>query len=299
MEHIDLSETPQNLPPDATTAPTSAATVAAPAMVQAPAKPRKTIGEKIFDWGTYGGLNGVGTFLLTIPLADWGNRKIFDSWSKGLNEKFKIGPNTATNIVKSTTLAIGGTVMLLPVYLAERNKKPISEWLNQKFGNHEEKKAQVENPAPQTPGSLIKGRLLAWCAVFLGFKSMEWMGKGEALQKFEQDFGKKTCAVLGKLTHVNNVETTAFRWGKLAALDIFATAAATSILYVTSHVFAKQQARAQKKPSPYPVNISGQLAAARGDAITLTESVPQTAIQGEKTHPGVVVAPTAVAQHSV
>jgi hypothetical protein len=287
----------------------------------AAAAPVKTRGEKLFDWLTYGGLNGVGTFIITIPFADWGNRKVFDSWSKGLVETFKLSKGTARTAVSATTLGIGGTVMLLPVYIAEHYKKPISEWLNRRFGNEQEQKMKVENLAPQTVGSLIKGRLVAWCAVFSGFKGAELiskaMGKGDALQQFEQRFGEKVCKVLDTPMHDKAImetaraegkslenawklaETKTYRYGKLGALDIFATTAATSILYVTSRIFAKRREAARAERETMKPLVKASVAADLVKEDTSVSSgltdMPVTMITGDKQNSGAIH--HAAAQH--
>ncbi|NBX04215.1 MAG: hypothetical protein EBR02_09215 [Alphaproteobacteria bacterium] len=66
------------------------------------------------------------------------------------------------------------------------------------------------------------------------------LGK-EKFAKFEEDFAKKVvCKPLKLPTHLpNGVETKAFRYGRLTAMDIFATAASASILYIASRFFAE------------------------------------------------------------
>ena len=57
------------------------------------------------------------------------------------------------------------------------------------------------------------------------------------------------CKPLGKPTHFPGMaktvenETRLFRYGRIAAIDVFATAAASTILYIGSHFFAKNNPR--------------------------------------------------------
>ncbi len=305
------------------------------APVAAPAKPARTHGDKLFDRWIYAGLNGVGTFILTIPLAYWGDHgggKAFFKKCASYLEKWGADPKNAETAVRATTLGIGGTVMILPVYVAEHFRKPIVTWFNQHFGSDKDKKTVVENPAPQTFGSILKGRLVAWCAVFSGFKLMgalsKWLRNPAALGNFETIVGEEVCKRLGdKPTHnvaamekaiaeetkkngaaltkeaMNEIkvahETKMFSYGKLGALDVFATAAATSILYVTSRIFAKQRAQkaqlASEKPSVTREAVV-PMADATGDAPpTLNASQPESTISGER-HAAGMVAPREMQQ---
>lgn len=273
------------------------------AQQSAPEKPHRTRGDRLFDRIVYAGLNGVGTFLLTIPLAYWGDhgggKEFFEKMGQKAATVLKRSPETAKTIVRATTLGLGGTVMVIPVFFAEHFRTPMVNWLNRNFGNEQDKATPVENPAPQTFASLIKGRLVAWCAVFSGFKIVEyvtkWADHPKALENFEERFAKAACKIVKADTHVAGVETKAFRYGKLAALDVFATAAATTILYVSSRFFARSRSPEKQKElatqaasrSDILRDEAGQESAALSGKI---EAAPQPVIAGEKIHPGMVAA---------
>jgi len=291
-----------------------------------PAKaPARTHGDKLFDRWIYAGLNGVGTFILTIPLAYWGDhgkgQKAFKNAAEKL-ETWGMNPKNAETVVRTSTLGIGGTVMVLPVWVAEHFRKPIVGWFNQNFGSDKDKTAEVENTAPQTVASLLKGRVVAWLAVFSGFKLFGYGAKAaghpEALQNFETKFGEGAMKLLGKPTHDfaaleketasivaagENVaeklakatakhETKAFRFAKIGALDVFATTAATSILYVTSRIFAKRRAEHRSdmgQPLAFAPNQGVAADALPAEAsVPMNPSAPALTVSGEKIHPGVI-----------
>lgn len=266
--------------------------------VSPPAPPPKTRGETLFDLGVYGGINGVGTFIATIPLAYWsiygGGAKHFDRASQYL-EGTGMSAKSIKNALTTTALGLGGTVMLLPVRLAEGYRQPIVNALNKHFGEKHDQTATPLADPTQTWSSLILGRLTAWGAVFGGFKLMEYgskaIGKPQALEHFEESFGQKLCNFLGKATHdAAGVETKAYRYGKLAALDVFATTAASLLLYSGSRFFAERrdyrhavkEARANGTPVPPPPRDEAYMPATMPPAA----NAPQMTVMGEKSLSG-------------
>lgn len=267
------------------------------------AKRRVSKGEKLFDAIVYGGMNYVGTFLITIPIAyslQFGAaRKLFNGAKNGLMNKLGWGENAASKLLETTALMQGGNVMLIPIQYCEDNKKEIIGKLNEMVGD-KAGPASIEAAPKQDAWSLLKSRALAWGVVFTSFttifaiipKKMEsfihWSGetaakifkKGEthrevptnladrklpnptslkvleaeksALQVIEKegvDLLKGINLTVEKLDTkemkaVKNAiakhETRAFAYGKLAAIDAFATAAAVSLLYMGTRIFGKK-----------------------------------------------------------
>ena len=288
-----------------------------PTQAEQPKKPMRTHGDKLFDRWIYAGLNGVGTFILTIPLAYWGDhgkgKQAFGNGAKWMNKNLNMDVKVAERAIGTTTLGLGGTVMVLPVWLAEHYRKPIVEWFNKHFGNEKDRHAVVENPAPQTFGTLLKGRVVAWLAVFSGFTGFaaasKALGHEHALDNFKTWFGKNTCKLIGKETHdpavlaelkvagktaeeaLKGAETKAYHYAKLGALDIFATTAATSILYVTSRVFAKRKAKHDQiaaTTAKMPIPASADIVEAGVKGSTQATSLPSKTIAGEKIPAGVI-----------
>lgn len=238
---------------------------------EAQEKARKTgasIGEKLFDLGTYAGVAGVGTFALTIPVAYWAKygkgAPYFKSASDYLVKK-GFSKRIADEMTMTSALMQGGNLTIIPVKLIENYKPQIVDSLNHRFGD-ESGAASVDKEPAQTWGSLLKSRVVAWLSVFTGFRLAGMAIGDKNMDKFENRFAKGVCDVLGKPTHIEvphatpghpatKVESTHYRYGKIAALDVFATIAATSILYVGSRFFAKRnkQWELEHTPKPEPV----------------------------------------------
>jgi len=200
-----------------------------------------SLGEKIFDWMTYGGIAGVGTFLITIPITYWAKygkgAAHFHKTAQNL-EKMGMSATSADQAVMTTALMQGGNLALFPVKWAEDNKVAIVKTINDTLGEKTDI-AALEAEDRQTWGSIIKARMVAWLAVFTSFKASAAVIGGDKFAAFEESFARSVvCKPFGKATHVNGAETKAFRYGKIAALDLFATAAASALLYAGSRFFA-------------------------------------------------------------
>ncbi len=220
----------------------------------------KSKGEKLFDRVVYGGLAGVGTFIITIPVAfllqykkpayytdfvHWIERQLGHVFSTSVSRE------TAEEVVRTTALMQGGNLMLIPVGLAERHKVSIVSGLNTMLGDPTPKEA-IEQAPKQTWVSLIESRAVAWLGVFGAFAFTQKFF-GNTLRTFETEAGNLLCEVTGKPTTrmqevvIDGVKTMApaesktFIFGKLGAVDIFATAAAATLLYVGGHFFARKQ----------------------------------------------------------
>lgn len=216
-----------------------------------PAAPKRdrSIGEKAFDWFTYGGVAGVGTFIATIPLAFWmryqGGAKHYDAARNWLKDRKIEG--TVNDALLGTFITMwGGNAMMLPVAGLEKAKVPIVKAVN-RLMNDPTDPTTIEEVPKQTIGSLIWGRIAAFSVVFVSFFSMESVFKN-TFKTFNEEFGELTCKVLKKPTHVPHatelgkmVESTPYRVGKIAALDVFATVAAATLLYISSHFLAKKE----------------------------------------------------------
>lgn len=222
-------------------------------------KPSK--GEKRFDLAVYSLFAGVGVFVATLPITYWvrhgKGKEFFKSASKWLT-KFGVSEESAGDVMLNTSLSMAGNIAIVPIKIAENNKAPIVDKLNKLSGET----VDPDAPKPksdQTWISLIKGRLLAWATVLVSIKVAIAAFGRDGFERFEEKFSKnaicKPISMLkGKpveeLTHtgkmvVNDVgelvkeETKLFRYGKIASLDVFATTAATIILYLGSRFFAK------------------------------------------------------------
>ena len=140
-------------------------------------------------------------------------------------------------------------MMLLPIAFAEAHHTQIVDGLNKMTLDPTPVEEIQAKPKP-TLGSIIRGRLVAWAAVLSGFVAMgEFFPK--TLDVFKNEFAEWFCKHTHQPMKVAGEETKAFRYGKLAALDVFATAFAATLLYIGSHFFARRK-DAQQDPRPLP-----------------------------------------------
>lgn len=220
------------------------------------AKHTKSKAELIFDWVTYGGIGGLGTFGATIPIAYWakygGGAKTFESAVQGL-KKMGMSTHTAEQFMITNATMQGGNAMVLPIKWAEDNKVEIVKKIADMIGEKIDVNA-LECENKQTWGSIIKARIAAWTAVFTGFQIAGRTLGAEKFTAFEDKFAAKVCQTFGKETHHLGVPSKTFNYGKIVALDLFATAAATTLLYVASRMFAPARENGdEEKMKPPPL----------------------------------------------
>ncbi len=170
----------------------------------------------------------------------------------------------------TTVTFFGGLVPLPFIRSMERNKAQIVRRLNEKYGTAEDViigEENVKDEAPQSWGSIIKGRVGAWLVVFATFAGIGAKLIPNTFGGLEKDFENIAGNVGNKIhkwpegankyfTANKDSESLALpenaspkqenqmytykRMGGLAAVDVFATAMSASLLYVISKFFAKK-----------------------------------------------------------
>jgi hypothetical protein len=272
--------------------------------------PTKSKGEKFFDRVVYGGIAGVGTFAATLYMAnkfkngEWAGQRYKRAVSGVTNLLKKVLPqkwaeSIGTEAIQTTSLMMGGNVMLLPVWYAEKHKTKIVEGLNVAMGDPTPPE-KIEQAPKQTTLSLIQGRALAWCTVFGALvaaqsafpKTFRTYCKevGEITHKAVQGM-KRQAALTGKAMK----ETTSYRIGTIAALDIFATAAAVVLLYIGGHFFARKQeqkkeVRAARRHAAIGETRQAEATFATPAEVSLAKSEPASQIGGDRQHQGLMAA---------
>jgi len=206
-------------------------------------------GERLFNWLTYGGVAGIGTFIFTVPIAYWakygGGAEGF-KWAGKVLRKTGISESTAEHALMTTATMQGGNATIPFVKVMENYKPALVEKFNSLLGEKDEAE-EIKKEPKQTWGSLIKARIfMAWLPVFLSFKGAAMLLGENKFTAFNEAFAKHVvCKPMGKLTHINMngamQETKIFRYGKIAALDVFATTAAAVLLFIGSRIFAERK----------------------------------------------------------
>jgi hypothetical protein len=266
------------------------------------APPVKSKGEKLFDKITYVGIAGIGTLIVTVPIAyELEHHSIIKPYfdkavarTEALLSKLPLrNPyKTATEAVRTTTLMQGGNLMLIPVGLMEYFKVPIVRGFNA-AANDTTPESQIEKAPKQTLSSLIKSRLLAWGVVFASFTGVGKAFPG-TLKTFENEVGGHVVKLANRFRTANKQiipqlqeSTRTFGYGKIAALDVFATAAAATLLYLGGHFFARKQEEKIEKRAEQKLVQGGSMQrdVAYADAVDKA-AAPSSSITGEKQHEG-------------
>lgn len=191
-------------------------------------------GGKLFDFLTYFGLATVATFFATIPLAKMFTSGRFKFIADKLHNGLKnVGASDhfAAEAVKTTNYMWGGNLMLIAVGAMEYFRTPMVKFFNRAMNDPTDPKS-IEDAPPQTVGSILKGRLVAWSTVFIGFNAITLaMGK-EGYNKLLDSAGNAWAKLR------NNPKS--FENGRLGAEDGLATISSAALLYIGSHFFAKR-----------------------------------------------------------
>ncbi len=204
-------------------------------------------GGKAFDLLTYFGIAGVGTFLATIPTGamflkggHWhGVAQRFENGLKNIGFSRRLAEHGANTFATFW----GGTLMLIPVGLMEKNRTKIVNAFNRFFNDPTDPRS-IEDAPPQTAGSIVKARAVATATVFTGFVGTEMLVGEERFKSLQHDAGQKLASVFKHETHVMKngklVEGLLYKFGRTGALDVLATVSSATLLYIGSHFFAKR-----------------------------------------------------------
>lgn len=230
----------------------------------APASPKeKSTGERLFDWGTYGGI-GFGLNLgLSVIISDYflsgKGMKYLDGFSKGAT-KLLTKPEAANAkaieerifaFSKTNLLLMGGNILMIPVKVLEDNKRRAVYWLNRKLGcqpaimkdGHEASLSELkdeelptlyEDSEKQTWGNVVKRRLMGISATLV---TGTLLGKDNQA-KVEHAIADKMVLPAMESSNVRPIQNLARndlfqRYTRLVALDQFFTIITSAVTYLT------------------------------------------------------------------
>lgn len=175
------------------------------------------------------------------------------------------GERLAGAAASATILMHGGNAFILPMKWFEDNKKKIVAYFNRQFGKDGEEEAgnkRLHHEPMQTWGDVIKGRFSAWGLIFSAFVSFDFLlGKSKKngehdgmyyLDQYEEKFGRwlagftKSGKEIAKYPVRQELpatlsHNTTYRFGKILALDFFATAISVVTWDFISRVSAKKR----------------------------------------------------------
>ena len=271
-------------------------TIATTAPPATEAKKHLSKGDRLFDTLVYTGLNNISTFVLTLGITYGllhGFKKVgvgkeavnehFKKASADLGaflEKMKSGRGEhAPTIMLTTALGIGGTLMIVPIKFLEDRRTGIVGYFNKKLGDKTDPSELKEAPK-QSWGSLLLGRATAWLVVFASLTGAAKLLGSDKFAKFEEGFAEHVVAKpLGKSVKTFGEHTAQFRLGKIAAIDVFATLAATILLETSSKLFARRREEKERLKAPSPeTTVAMPRVAPIAQETSATSASPRTQI---------------------
>lgn len=213
------------------------------ATISLPICRKRSFGEKVFDWGAYGA-TGVATLLVSV-FSGYSSR--YGKGAKALEplvesaKKIGMSHAVANDVVMTVALGLGGIATLPLIKGLENKKVEIVNAINENSGCGGETYVQ-EHGHKISWTHLLKARVAAFSAVFASFRGAAWLVGEEPFAQFEKSFAKQmVCKPLNRPTHINGQETKLFKYGRIVSLDLFATVAATLLLYMGSRFFADKE----------------------------------------------------------
>lgn len=188
----------------------------------------------------------------------WMTNQLLNNPALPLRDKGDYGPRLAHIIAGTTVLMHGGNAFVPVMQMIEERKEAIVTYFNKKLAPDEVESGQkrVRAEPEQTWGDLIKSRFIAWFVVFSSLVGADKIfGRGKSgdyhFDKFEHGFGKWLAGLTKNGRQAIEANTlknnNTYRFGKILALDIYATAAALLIWISTSKFFAMMRSKKSLK----------------------------------------------------
>jgi hypothetical protein len=182
---------------------------------------------------------------------DWTEKKLLNNSILPLAERGPFGKRLAQAIASTTVLVHGGN-LYIPAYKAIQDRKEkIVTAVNTRWGKPGEVeigKERLRHQTKETWGDIIKGRFAAWGVVFASFMGADMIAgqdmkdalKRYRFDKFEDKFGRWVAGFTKAGKEITKVPMSealpealaankTYRFGKILALDIYATTAAIAI----------------------------------------------------------------------
>ncbi len=199
---------------------------------------------------------------------NWFENKLVNNKLYKLDDSTPIRKRLAQATASTMVTFHGGNLFAPIMKKLEDNKHEIVEGLNKKFGKEGEvelgRERQKDDPE-QSWADIIKGRLGAFGIVAGSFFTADiLLGKDKSaakpryrFDKFEDWFGRKVAGFTAGGKELSKIpisqELTAemaknksYRFGKILALDIYATTAAIMIWNAISHMSAKERIKSEQ-----------------------------------------------------
>jgi len=192
---------------------------------------------------------------------EWIHHKLLTNKTFPLGEKGELGKRLAAVFSNTMLIFHGGNIFAPIMKVMENNHENIANFVNRRWGNPEDvdiAHERLKDKPKQTWGDVIKGRVGAWILVFSSFLAVDTVsGKDKKtglhyFDKYEEWFGRWVAGftkggrelskipVTKALTAAQDANKT-YRFGKILALDFYATSAAIILWTAISRSSAQKR----------------------------------------------------------
>jgi hypothetical protein len=214
---------------------------------------------------------------------------------KPIEQSGKAGEIISKAASSTMIISWGGNFFVPIIKWLENGRENISNFFNRRIGKPGEEQIaheRLKDVPKQNWMDVIKGRVMAWLTVFSALTAIDSIaGKDSAgrsnFAKYEDAFSRKiVCKLPGIGSEAKQIASLplsekvpmhlekngAYRFGKVAALDLFATSAAIVVWNVISRLSAKNRADSKKKSLEAPIMPVSQEIADRSQDIDTAPS---------------------------
>lgn len=216
---------------------------------------KRTIGNKIYDFGVFGSIAFIGVSAmsaLTAHEAMYGNKPYFNwlrTMNKNVSEKLtsflskSVMKNFSEDTIKGTaknmtmvfSLGMGGHTLMAPIKWLEDHRQSNAAKIDKMLGTTPPDPETIAKEPKQSWKSVFSGRLLSWGMCFAAIAAVG----PKIIGKTNDYFGKQGVAAWMKFRPQSN-EASVKKWSDLIVFDLIGTAITASVTYAFSRFIAKK-----------------------------------------------------------
>lgn len=221
-------------------------------------KKKRSVGNKIYDFGVFGSVAFAGVSAMSAITgyeAMYGTNKKFD-WLRTANTKIQNGvsnflsktvmkksqpthlESVSKNITMTFVLGMGAHILMPLIKWMEDNRQKNAAKIDTVLGTTPPDKDVIANEVKQSWKSVFVGRMMSWGAAFTAVIAIG----PKLMEKMTHFFGEKGENAWMKLKPQANQKTVR-QWSNLIVFDAIGTAVTAVVMFVSSRFFAKRDAK--------------------------------------------------------
>jgi hypothetical protein len=254
-------------------------------------KRKRTVGNKIFDWGVYSSIAWVGVSVMSLLTAHEAIRGTHPSfnWLRTIHKKLSssVSKLLSSTVMKNSPkadieawsegtglyymLGLGGTTLMAPIKWLEDNREKLAAKIDKTIGTTPPDPACIKEEPKQSWGSVLSGRALS--VIGVGFGTFVLMGPKRA-ENISKWFGEKFTNSWMKM-RPNANKAVVREWADMGAFDVLFTAITAAVTYAFSRFVAtKSNAKKDAETELYELNPSNPQALLYTHKITSEVEAP-------------------------